>query len=80
MNSPLRFGSSCRSLELLRYSFSKPVRPAACLHPFKCESLIANSQCPRVGVLLRALPKGLGPALEWRVQWLLGMTLPLVDS
>lgn len=63
----------CRSLDLLPYRAFMPERPAGCVHPREYESLIAYSQCPPVRVLLRAFPRALWRALEWRLRRLLVM-------
>ncbi|MHC4065200.1 MAG: methyltransferase domain-containing protein [Planctomycetota bacterium] len=70
----------CQSLNLLPYRAFMPERPAGYVHPRGYESLVAYSQCPPVRVLLRALPKALRRALEWRLHRLLGMTRRLIDS
>jgi len=61
-------------LASLPYRAFMPELPAGCVHPQKYETLLAQTQCPPLRVVLRALPKALWRAFEIRLRRLLVMS------
>jgi hypothetical protein len=61
-----------RALAALPYAAFMPESPCACVHPAKYESIIEFSRCPPARSLLRALPRALYRAFEWRLRATLG--------
>jgi hypothetical protein len=61
-----------QALTTLPYAAFMPASPCACVHPAKYESLLELSRCPPARSLLRALPRALYRAAEWRLRAALG--------